>query len=132
MTEQRGPVAALEDDVVEEMDDAELDEISEFEEERDELEESGMSSAALLLVLAVGGFGLGVVVLNITFPAAAVMTDFVGDWGWILVPAPLLLFSLGAIWQYERGWLQQLGAAALGFALAQYVMFAIARQILDA
>ncbi len=129
MTEQRGPDAALEDDVVEETDDAELDEISEFEEE---LEESGMSSAALLLVLAVGGFGLGVVVLNITFPAAAVMTDFVGDWGWILVPAPLLLFSFGAIWQYERGWLQQLGAAALGFALAQYVMFAIARQILDA
>ena len=89
------------------------------------------TSPALLLLLMVGGLGIGMMLINITFTASAMMSDFAGDWAWVLVPIPLALFGAGAIGQYERQWLQHLGAATLGFALSQYLMFFIARQVLE-
>ena len=45
--------------------------------------------------------------------------------------ADAVLFGLGSLWQYEANWLQRLGAAALGFALAQYVMIAVGFSALE-
>ena len=53
------------------------------------------------------------------------LKEYAGEWAWVLAPVPMLLFGLASIWQYEANWLQRLGAAALGFALAQYVIIAI-------
>ncbi len=125
MMQQREPDPALEEDALGEIDDEETGDFTDFED--DESEEERLISPALLVILALGGFGIGIILTSLTFTSVMLMTEYVGDWAWILVPVPLLLFSWGAIWQYERGWLQQLGAAALGFSLAQYLMYSIGR-----
>ncbi len=89
----------------------------------DELDDAG--SPALFLLLALGGFGLGTLLTSLTWTSASVLTEFVGEWGWILAPVPILLFGLASIWQYELAWLRRLGAATMGFALSQFVMLAI-------
>ena len=120
-----------EDDVVAE-EDAGIDDHEEYDDaDVDDASDHASTSPALLLLLMVGGLGIGMMLINITFTASAMMSDFAGDWAWVLVPIPLALFGAGAIGQYERQWLQQLGAATLGFALSQYLMFFIARQVLE-
>ena len=118
VAEEDADIGGYED---EEYDDADVDDDSDH----------ASTSPALLLLLMVGGLGIGMMLINITFTASAMMSDFAGDWAWVLVPIPLALFGAGAIGQYERQWLQQLGAATLGFALSQYLMFFIARQVLE-
>ncbi len=89
------------------------------------------SPLPFLLILAVGGFGLGILVFGITYPTATIFNEYVGEMGWVLVPTPLLLFGLGAIWQIEWEWLRRLGAASIGLALSQYLVFAISNAVLD-
>ena len=117
--------------VASEFPDAEESEESFFGDLSEDLDDEERSSIATLLTLAVGGFAAGVLVLQITWTSAATLREYAGDWAWVLAPAPMLLFGLASIWQYEASWLQRLGAAALGFALAQYVMIAIGFSTLE-
>ena len=117
--------------VASEMPDAEESEESFFGDLSEDLDDEERSSIATLLTLAVGGFAVGVLVLQITWTSAATLREYAGDWAWVLAPAPMLLFGLASIWQYEASWLQRLGAAALGFSLAQYVMIAIGFSTLE-
>ena len=97
-----------------------------------DIDDEERTSYAILLILAVGGFAVGTLLLQITLTAAVVLKDYAGeDWAWVLAPAPMLLFGLASLWQYDSNWLQRLGAAALGFALAQYVMIAIGFSTLE-
>lgn len=102
-----------------------------FRDVSQDLDDEERSSYAILLILAVGGFAVGALVLQITWVSAVALQDYAGEWAWVLAPVPMLLFGLASIWQYEANWLQRLGAAALGFALAQYVMIAVALSALE-
>ncbi len=116
---------AVDDDLDDEEEDLFFRDVSE------DLDDEERTSYAILLILAVGGFAVGALLLQITLTAAVVLRDYAGDWAWVLAPAPMLLFGLGSLWQYDSNWLQRLGATALGFALAQYIMMAIGFAILD-
>ena len=107
------------------------DEDAWFGDVSEELDDEDRASYAVLLILAVGGFAVGTLLLQITWTSAATLREYAGDWAWVLAPAPLLLFGLASIWQYEANWLQRIGAAALGFALAQYIMLAIGFSVLE-
>ncbi len=96
-----------------------------FRDVSEDLDDEERTSYAILLILAVGGFAVGLLLLQITLTSAVVLKDYAGDWAWVLAPAPMLLFGLASLWQYDSNWLQRLGATALGFALAQYIMMAI-------
>ncbi len=102
-----------------------------FRDVSQDLDDEERSSYAVLLILAVGGFAVGALLLGITWSSVRALHDYAGEWAWVLAPVPMLLFGLASIWQYEANWLQRLGAAALGFALAQYVMIAIALSALE-
>ena len=102
-----------------------------FRDVSEDLDDEERTSYAILLILAVGGFAVSTLLLQITLTPAVVLQEYAGDWAWVLVPLPMLLFGLGSLWQYESNWLQRLGAAALGFALAQYIMLAIGLATLD-
>ena len=102
-----------------------------FRDVSEDLDDEERTSYAILLILAVGGFAVGALLLQITWTSAATLREYAGDWAWVLAPAPMLLFGLASIWQYEATWLQRLGAAALGFALAQYIMIAIGFSTLE-
>jgi hypothetical protein len=102
-----------------------------FRDVSEDLDDEERTSYAILLILAVGGFAVGALLLQITWTSAATLREYAGDWAWVLAPAPILLFGLASIWQYEATWLQRLGAAALGFALAQYIMIAIGFSTLE-
>ncbi len=102
-----------------------------FRDVSEDLDDEERSSYAVLLILAVGGFAVGALFLGITWTSAVALQDYAGEWAWVLAPVPMLLFGLASIWQYEANWLQRLGAAALGFALAQYVMIAVALSALE-
>ncbi len=101
-----------------------------FRDVSEDLDDEERSSYAVLLILAVGGFAVGTLLLNITLTSAITLKEYVGEIGWVIAPAPMLLFGLGSIWQYEVMWLQRLGATALGFSLAQYIMLAIGFSVL--
>ncbi len=116
---------ALPNDELESEEDSFLGDVSE------ELDDEDRASYAVLLLLAVGGFAVGALLLQITWTSAATLREYAGDWAWVLAPAPMLLFGLASIWQYEATWLQRVGASALGFALAQYIMLAIGFSVLE-
>ena len=116
--------SALDDETVEEEDVF-------FRDVSEDLDDEERTSYAVLLILAVGGFALGLLLVGITLASAIALQDYVGEMGWVFAPAPMLLFGLASIWQYEATWLQRLGASALGFALAQYIMLAISFATLD-
>ena len=97
----------------------------------EDMDDYERTSYAILLILAVGGFAVGALLLQITSTAGIVMREYAGDWAWVLAPTPMLVFGLVSLWQYESNWLQRLGAAALGFALSQYVMMAIGLGVLE-
>ena len=101
-----------------------------FRDVSEDLDDEERTSYAVLLILAVGGFAVGALLLNITLTSAITLKEYVGEIGWVIAPAPMLLFGLASIWQYEVMWLQRLGAAALGFSLAQYIMLAIGFSVL--
>ncbi len=101
-----------------------------FRDVSEDLDDEERSSYAVLLILAVGGFAVGALLLNITLTSAITLKEYMGEIGWVIAPAPMLLFGLASIWQYEVMWLQRLGAAALGFSLAQYIMLAIGFSVL--
>ena len=101
-----------------------------FRDVSEDLDDEERTSYAVLLILAVGGFALGALLLNITLTSAITLNEYMGEIGWVIAPAPMLLFGLASIWQYEVMWLQRLGAAALGFSLAQYIMLAIGFSVL--
>ena len=101
-----------------------------FRDVSEDLDDEERTSYAVLLILAVGGFALGALLLNITLTSAITLKEYMGEIGWVIAPAPMLLFGLASIWQYEVMWLQRLGAAALGFSLAQYIMLAIGFSVL--
>lgn len=124
-TEGESPESSTLDDELEEDDDVFFRDVSE------DLDDEERTSYAVLLILAVGGFALGLLLVSITLSSAIALQDYIGDMGWVFAPAPMLLFGLASIWQYEATWLQRLGAAALGFALAQYIMLAISFATLD-
>ncbi len=124
-TESENPETSALDDELEEEEDVFFRDVSE------DLDDEERTSYAVLLILAVGGFALGALLVSITLSSAIALQDYVGEMGWVFAPAPLLLFGLASIWQYEATWLQRLGAAALGFALAQYIMLAISFATLD-
>ncbi len=111
--------SAIDDDLDDEEEDVFFRNVSE------DLDDEERTSYAILLILAVGGFAVGALLLQITLTAAVVLKEYSGDWAWVLAPAPMLLFGLASLWQYDSNWLQRLGATALGFALAQYIMIAI-------
>ena len=111
--------SAIDDDLDGEEEDVFFRDVSE------DLDDEERTSYAILLILAVGGFAVGLLLLQITLTPAVVLKDYAGDWAWVLTPAPMLVFGLVSLWQYESDWLQRLGAAALGFALSQYIMMAI-------
>ena len=123
-TEREDQAAASEDAEMEE------EEVF-FRDVSEDLDDEERSSYSILLILAVGGFAVGALLLQITWTSAVALKEFAGEWAWILAPAPMLLFGLGSLWQYEANWLQRLGAAALGFALAQYVMIAVGFSALE-
>ena len=102
-----------------------------FRDVSEDLDDEERSSYAVLLILAVGGFAVGVLLLQITWTSAVALQEYAGEWAWVLAPVPMLLFGLASIWQYEANWLQRLGATALGFALAQYVMIAVGFSALE-
>ena len=101
-----------------------------FRDVSEDLDDEERTSYAVLLILAVGGFALGALLLNITLTSAITLKEYMGEIGWVIAPAPMLMFGLASIWQYEVMWLQRLGAAALGFSLAQYIMLAIGFSVL--
>ena len=101
-----------------------------FRDVSEDLDDEERTSYAVLLILAVGGFAAGALLLNITLTSAITLKEYMGEIGWVIAPAPMLLFGLASIWQYEVMWLQRLGASALGFALAQYIMLAIGFSVL--
>ena len=101
-----------------------------FRDVSEDLDDEERTSYAVLLILAVGGFAVGALLLNITLTSAITLKEYMGEIGWVIAPAPMLLFGLASIWQYEVIWLQRLGAAALGFSLAQYIMLAIGFSVL--
>jgi hypothetical protein len=102
-----------------------------FRDVSEDLDDEERTSYAILLILVVGGFAAGALLLQITWTTAATLREYAGEWAWVLAPLPMLLFGLASIWQYESNWLQRLGAAALGFALAQYIMIAIGLSTLE-
>ena len=102
-----------------------------FRDVSEDLDDEERSSYAILLIMAVGGLAVGALLLQITWTSAATLREYAGDWAWVLAPLPMLVFGLASIWQYEATWLQRLGAAALGFALAQYIMIAIGFSTLE-
>lgn len=123
---QASESSAIDDDLDEEEEDIFFRDISE------DLDDEERTSYAILLILAVGGLALGMLLLGMTLTAAVALNDYVpGQWAWVLAPAPMLLFGLASLWQYDSNWLQRLGATALGFALAQYIMMAIAFSALE-
>ncbi len=124
-TESENPETSALDDELEEEEDVFFRDVSE------DLDDDERTSYAVLLILAVGGFAHGALLVSITLSSAIALQDYVGETGWVFAPAPMLLFGLASIWQYEATWLQRLGAAALGFALAQYIMLAISFATLD-
>ncbi len=124
-TESENPETSALDDELEEEEDVFFRDVSE------DLDDEERTSYAVLLILAVGGFALGALLVSITLSSAIALQDYVGEMGWVFAPAPMLLFGLASIWQYEATWLQRLGATALGFALAQYIMLAISFSTLD-
>ena len=124
-TESENPETSALDDELEEEEDVFFRDVSE------DLDDDERTSYAVLLILAVGGFALGALLVSITLSSAIALQDYVGEMGWVFAPAPMLLFGLASIWQYEATWLQRLGATALGFALAQYIMLAISFSTLD-
>lgn len=97
-----------------------------FRDVSEDLDDEERGSYAILLILAVGGFAAGVLLLQVTWTSAVALREYAGEWSWVLAPAPMLLFGLASLWQYDANWLQRLGAASLGFALAQYVMIGVA------
>ena len=121
------------DSIAPDADDRELEDDDDvfFRDVSEDLDDEERTSYAILLILAIGGFALGGLLLSLTFTTARTLQEYVGDMGWVFAPAPMLLFGLASIWQYEVSWLQRLGAAALGFALAQYVMLAIGFAVLE-
>lgn len=117
--DSQDPESSAIDDLKDEEEDVFFRDVSE------DLDDEERTSYAILLILAVGGFAVGALLLQITLTAAVVLKEYAGDWAWVLAPAPMLLFGLASLWQYDADWLQRLGAAALGFALAQYIMMAL-------
>ena len=123
-TERRNPESTSEESGVEE-------EESFFRDVSEDLDDEERSSYSILLILAVGGFAVGALFLQITLTAAVVLKDYSGDWAWISRTGTDVVIRLASLWQYDSNWLQRLGAAALGFALAQYIMMAIVFATLD-
>lgn len=93
----------------------------EFEDELD----SQFGSPALLLLLVLMGIGFGVLFYGFTRGSMVLFDRWVEGLGWLIAPAPLLVFGIVSFWQSERGWLQQVGAVAVGLSLANFVMMAI-------
>ena len=118
-TERENPRLPDQDDESDEDDDVFFRDVSE------DLDDEERTSYAVLLILAVGGFAIGALLLSLTWTTAMTLQEYVGEMGWVFAPAPMLFFGIASIWQYEVTWLQRLGAAALGFALGQYIMLAI-------
>ena len=102
-----------------------------FRDVSEDLDDEERTSYAILLILAVGGFALGALTLQITLTPAVILKGNAGDWAWVLAPLPMLIFGLASLWQFESRWIQRLGAAALGFALAQYIMTSIGLATLE-
>lgn len=97
------------------------DDLSDLDEELD----STFGSPALMLLLVLLGIGVGVLFYSFTRGSMILFDRWAEGLGWIIAPTPLLIFSIVSFLQSERGWLQQTGAAAVGLALANYVMMAI-------
>ena len=123
-TEGENPAPSAPDDEIEEEDVF-------FRDVSEDLDDEERGSYAILLILAVGGFAVGLLLVGITLSSAIALQDYIGELGWVFAPLPMLVFGLGSIWQFEAVWLQRFGAAALGFALAQYIMLAISFATLD-
>ena len=97
------------------------DELSDLDDELDSM----FGSPALMLLLVLLGIGVGVLFYSFTRGSMILFDRWAEGLGWIIAPTPLLIFGIVSFLQSERGWLQQAGAAALGLALANYVMMAI-------
>ena len=85
-----------------------------FRDVSEDLDDEERTSYAILLILAVGGFAVSALLIQITLTAAVVLKEYTGDWAWVLAPAPMLLFGLASLWQYESNWLQRLGRRSVG------------------
>ena len=92
-----------------------------FEDELD----NQFGSPALLLLLVLMGIGFGVLFYGFTRGSMVLFDRWAEGLGWLIAPAPLLVFGIVSFWQSERGWLQQAGAVAVGLSLANFVMMAI-------
>ena len=98
-----------------------IDELSDIDDELDSM----FGSPALMLLLVLLGIGFGVLFYSFSRGSMILFDRWADGLGWIIAPTPLLIFGIVSFLQSERGWLQQAGAAALGLALANYVMMAI-------
>ena len=87
--------------------------------------DSTFGSPALLLLLVLMGIGFGVLFYGFTRGSMILFDRWADGLGWIIAPAPLMVFGIVSFWQSERGWLQQAGAIAVGLSLANFVMMAI-------
>ena len=103
---------------------SELDDVEDMEDLESAMD-SMFGSPAVHLMLVLMGFGIAVLLYSFTRGSMILFDRWIDGFGWIVAPTPLLIFGLLSWWQAERGWLQQAGAAAIGFALANYVMMAI-------
>ena len=98
-----------------------IDELGDVDDEVDSM----FGSPALLLLLVLMGIGIGVLFYGFTRGSMILFDRWVEGLGWIIAPAPLMVFGIVSFWQSERGWLQQAGAFAVGLSLANFVMMAI-------
>ena len=106
-------------------DDTELQDDSEDLDDFDTELDSTFGSPALLLLLVLMGIGFGVLFYGFTRGSMILFDRWADGLGWIIAPAPLMVFGIVSFWQSERGWLQQAGAIAVGLSLANFVMMAI-------
>ena len=67
--------SAIDDDLDDEEEDVFFRNVSE------DLDDEERTSYAILLILAVGGFAVGALLLQITLTAAVVLKEYSGDWG---------------------------------------------------
>ncbi len=91
-------------------------------------EDTAASPLSLLVILALGGFSIGILMMGLSWASLVAIERQLGDSAWIVLPSPMLIFGAASLWQYEWVWLQRLGAAAIGFALGMYIMLALALQ----
>lgn len=104
---------------------SELSDDADAQDDFDDELDSQFGSPALLLLLVLMGIGFGVLFYGFTRGSMVLFDRWVESLGWIIAPAPLMVFGIVSFWQSERGWLQQAGAVAVGLSLANFVMMAI-------